>query len=171
MAGHAVSLRKEGPLLKLLSACRRPATFPCRAMGATLQQTVERWQQNAGGAGTKWDENIQSSQADQAGLAIAAKGAMVANFNQAVQSGLWERRIQESGGTQNWKAKSHAKMANYGTGIAAGAPKFQAAMQTWLPIIQSTAQAVRAMPSGTIDLSIARMTQYARALHQARLSR
>lgn len=137
-------------------------------MPATVQQAADRWEQNASGAQSKWSEAIQGTQADQAGRAIAAQGAMAANFARAVSSGFWARRVQESGGTANWKAQSLAKASNYGTGVAAGKGKYQQAMSKWLPIIQANAQAVRSMPSGNLSASIARATQFITLMHQAK---
>ena len=140
-------------------------------MPVTVQQAADRWEQNASGSAGKWSQAIQDTQADQAGRAIAAQGAMAANFAAAVSSGRWARRVQESGGTANWKAQSLAKQANYGTGVAAGKSKYAQAMNTWLPIIQANAQAVRQMPSGSLGASIARATQFITLMAQAKQSR
>lgn len=140
-------------------------------MAVDVATAASRWETGAAGATQKWAEAIQGTQADQAGRAIAAKGALLANFTAAVTSGRWERRIQESGGTANWKAQSQAKAANYGTGVAAGKQKYQTAMQTWLPIIQANAQAVRSMPSGSLAASIARATQFITLMHHAKQTR
>lgn len=132
---------------------------------------ASRWETGASGAQQKWSDSIQGTQADQAGRAIAAQGSMAANFAQAVSSGRWARRVQESGGTANWKAQSLKKAANYGTGVAAGKEKYQSAMQTWLPIIQANAQAVRQMPSGSLAASIARASQFITLMHNAKTNR
>ena len=95
---------------------------------------------------------------------------MLSNFTQAVTSGRWERRIQESGGTGYWKSQSLAKAGNYGTGVQAGKSKYANAMQKWLPIIQANAQAVRSMPSGSLSASIARATQFMTLMAQAKQS-
>lgn len=139
-------------------------------MALTPQQVADRWEAGASGAQTKWQQAIQDTQADQAGRAIAAQGAMLANFSRAVSSGFWQRRIQESGGTANWKAQSIAKAANYGTGVAAGKTKYANAMQRWLPIIYANAAAVRQMPSGSLANSIARATQFITLMANAKQS-
>lgn len=130
-----------------------------------------RWEQGAAGAQQKWSDSIQNTQADQAGRAIAAQGVMAANFAQAVSSGRWARRVQESGGTQNWKSQSAKKAGNYGTGVSAGKDKYQTAMQTWLPITYANAAAVRQMPSGSLAASIARATQFITLMHNAKQNR
>lgn len=137
---------------------------------ATLQQTVERWTQGAQQGTTRYTEGIQGTTVDVVGRAIAAQPKLLANVQQAITSGHWARRLSEVG-TGGWKQAAIAKAGNYATGIAAGASKYQTAMQTWLPIIQGEAQRVQAMPNATFADSLARMTSYATALHNAKLSR
>lgn len=139
-------------------------------MATSPQQGADRWEQGASGAQSRWAEGIQGTTADQAGRAVAAQGAMVANFTQAVSSGRWARRIQESGGTANWKQQSQAKAANYTTGVTAGKSKYLAAAQKWYPITQGIAQQVRQMPSGSIGASVARATAFIQAMHAAKQS-
>lgn len=132
---------------------------------------ASRWETGASGAQQKWSDAIQSTSADQAGRAIAAKGVMAANFANAVASGHWERRVAASGGTANWKQQSVAKAANYSTGVAAGKSKYQSAMQTWLPIIDQAAQAARAIPKTSIAASKQRVAVMIDTLHAAKMSR
>jgi hypothetical protein len=73
-------------------------------------------------------------------------------------------------GTGGWKQATVAKAANYATGIAASGDKYQRAMSTWLPIIQSAAASVQNMPNTSFQDSLNRMTAYATALHNAKLS-
>ena len=54
-------------------------------------------------------------------------------------------------------------------GIAAGAGKYQSAMQTWGPIIDSAASQVASMPNNSFADSLARMNAFATALHNAKL--
>jgi hypothetical protein len=135
---------------------------------ADLQTTVQRWQQSAGTAQTRYTEGIQTTQSDPTQLAVAAQAKLLAGFNDAVQSGRWARNLQ-SGGKAYWQQQSLAKANNYSTGIAAGANAFQSAMQTWLPIINSAAQQVQTMPNNSFADSLARMNAFATALHNAKL--
>lgn len=137
---------------------------------ADLATTVERWASSAGTAQQRYAEGVQASNVDVVGRAIAAKGKLVQGFNEAVSSGRWERRLGEVG-TAGWKTATIAKAANYSVGINAGRNAYQTAMQTWLPIITSAAQTVQAMPNNSFADSLARMTQMATLLHNAKLAR
>lgn len=137
---------------------------------ADLATTVANWVGSAGRAQTRYSAGIQSSTKDQAGLAVAAQGKLLANVTQAISSGYWARRVQEKG-TAYWKAQSLAKASNFGTGFAAGEQNFQQAMQTWLPITMANAATVKSMPSNTFQDSLNRMTQFATLQHNAKLAR
>ena len=137
---------------------------------ADLATTVSRWRDSAAVGQQRYTEGVQATQEDVVGKAIAAQSALLANFTQAVSSGRWARRLGEIGNA-GWKSKTLAKAANYGVGITAGVDEYQRQMQTWLPIIDAAAASVNAMPSGTLAASIARMTAFATALNNAKLSR
>lgn len=135
-----------------------------------LATTVSRWTQSASGAQTRFTEGVQSTTKDPTALAVAAQAKLTAGFNDAVNSGRWARNLQAVGGA-GWKAATVAKANNYSTGISAGTPKFQAAMQTWLPIIQSAAQQVQSMPNNSFSDALARSNAMATLLHNAKLAR
>lgn len=118
----------------------------------------------------RYTEGVQATQKDVVALAVAAQPKLLTNFQQAVQSGFWARRLQARG-TQGWKTQTIAKAANYATGIAAGVADYQSAMQTWLPIIQSAAASVAQMPNTSFQDSLNRMSAFATALHNAKLAR
>jgi len=136
---------------------------------ADLATTVQRWSQSAAQGQTRYQEGVQATQVDVVGRAIAAQPKLLANVQQAITSGRWARRLQEVG-TAGWKSQTLAKATNYATGIAAGQQSYQSAMQTWLPIIQSAAASVQAMPNGSFQDSLNRMTAFATALHNAKLA-
>lgn len=136
---------------------------------ADLATTVQRWRDSAAAGQSRYSEGVQATQVDVVGRAVAAQPKLLTNVQQAISSGRWARRLQEVG-TAGWKSKTLAKAANYATGIAAGADDYQRAMQTWLPIIQSAASSVQAMPNTSFQDSLNRMTAFATALHNAKLS-
>jgi hypothetical protein len=136
---------------------------------ADLATTVSRWEQSASLGQTRYAEGVQATQKDVVGLAIAAQPKLLTNVTQAIQSGRWQRRLAAVG-TAGWKAATLAKQANYAVGIQAGVGNFQSAMQTWLPIIQSAAASVQAMPNTSFQDSLNRMTAFATALHNAKLT-
>lgn len=133
-----------------------------------LATTVSRWQQSAGTAQTRFTEGVQATTKDPTQLAISAKTKLLQGFNDAVQSGRWERNLAAVG-QAGWKTATLAKANNYSTGIQAGAPKFQASMQKWLPIINSASAQVQSMPNNSFADSLARMNAFATMLHNAKL--
>jgi len=135
----------------------------------TLQQTVSNWQTRASSSQTAYTDGIQATTVDVVGNAIAAQSAMVSGFTQAVTSGRWARNLQAVG-TAGWKTASVAKAPNYSTGIQAGVGKYQTAMSTWLPIIDSLAAQAKAMPGGTTANRIARSQFYLTQLAAAKAS-
>jgi len=136
---------------------------------ADLATTVQRWKDAAAMGQARYAEGVQATQVDVVSRAIAAQSKLLTNFNQAVQSGRWAQALSARG-TAGWKAATIAKAANYATGIAAGGEDFQKAMTVWLPIIQSAAASVQAMPNASFADSIARMNAFATALHNAKLA-
>jgi len=137
---------------------------------ADLATTVQRWRDSASAGQLRYAEGVQATTVDVVGRAIAAQPKLLANFQQAVTSGFWARRLGERG-TAGWKAATVAKAANYAVGIAAGVDDYQKAMQTWLPIINSAAASVQGMPNVSFQDALNRMTAYATALHNAKLAR
>ncbi len=135
---------------------------------ADLATTVQRWQQSAGSAQTRFTEGVQGTTKDPTQLAIASQGKLLQAFNESVQSGRWARNLAAVG-QAGWKSATLAKANNYSTGIAASGPKYQAAMSTWLPIINATAQQVSTMPNNSFADSLARMNAFATAMHNAKL--
>jgi hypothetical protein len=133
-------------------------------MAKDLQSVVSSWTNSAGTAQQKFVDGVQNTAADPTQLAIRAQGALVANFTQAVTSGRWAQKLGAVG-KAGWQAATVAKAGNYSTGIAAGAPKYEAAMQTWLPFINQTAASVRNMPSGSLANNLARANAMATALY------
>jgi len=139
-------------------------------MATDLATTVSRWQSSASSAQTRYTEGIQSTTKDPTALATAAQAKLLVGFNDAINSGRWARNLQAVG-AQGWKSAAVAKAANYSTGIAAGVNKYQSAMQTWLPIIQSSAQQVASMPNNSFQDAVNRSVQMMTLLHNAKLAR
>ena len=134
-------------------------------MARSLQDTVAKWQQNAAGAQERYASGIASTQVDVVARAIAQAPAAAANYAAAVTSGRWARALTASGGTANWKAQSQKKAGNYGTGIAAGADKFSAAMGKLLPAIEQIVGSLPARQPGNVGANLQRVAALANALH------
>lgn len=138
-------------------------------MAKTLQQTTDNYKASAPTAQTNYVAGVKASTKPIVQAAVAAQGAMVANFNAAVQSGLWANRLNNVGDAAIRQAAVD-KAGNYSTGITTGATKYGQRMATWLPIIDGAANTVNAMPSGTLAASINRVSQFMTILHNAKLA-
>jgi hypothetical protein len=133
-------------------------------MAKDLAQVVNKYKTNAGAAQGAYTDGINNTTVDPTALAIANQAGMLAGVTQAVTSGFWANRLRAVG-KAGWQAAAIAKAGNYGTGITAGAPKYEAAMTQWLPVIQSTAAAAKAMPGQTVDQRLARATYLGKTLY------
>ena len=135
----------------------------------SLQTTVQNWTQSASTAQPRFVAGVQNTDKDPAQLAIANQNALLANFQNAVNSGLWARRLGNVSKAQ-WQQTTVAKASNYGTGIAAGEAKYQAKMGPVLQVIGQVVSQVDQMPSGTAAANDQRMLFYANAMRQAKAS-
>lgn len=136
-------------------------------MAKSLAQTVQAWTNSGATAQANYVSGIQSSTKPIVQAAIASQGAMVANFNQAVQSGRWASKLSAVGDA-GIKAAAVAKAANFSNGLTQGQAKYQTAMQTWLPIIDAAAANANAMPSGSLAQNLARANAFATSLYNAK---
>lgn len=133
-------------------------------MAKTLQQTIAKWQANATGAEQAWVDGIQNTTEDPTALAAANAAGALAGYTAAINSGFWARQLQAAGRAK-WQGNSVAKRSNYSSGIAAGTSAYSQSMGTWLPIIDSVAQAARAMPGTTLAQRQARATYLSTQLY------
>lgn len=136
-------------------------------MAKSLADTVSAWTNSGATAQANYVKGIQQSTKPIVQAAVNAQGAMVANFNQAVQSGRWAARLGAVGDA-GIKAAAIAKQANFSNGLTQGQQKYQTAMQTWLPIIDAAAANANAMPSGSLSQNLARANAFATALYNAK---
>ena len=68
----------------------------------TAQQAAANWSGSAGRAATSYQQGVEGYNGDWAGATVAQQAVLVANFNQAVNSGLWSQGVQQKG-TAGWK--------------------------------------------------------------------
>jgi hypothetical protein len=131
----------------------------------SLEQVVSKWTTNAGGAQGAYTDGISNTSVDPTALAVANQAGYLSGVQQSVN--LWSANLRKAGKAK-WQAKSLAKAGNYGTGIAAAADDYAAAMGTWLPRITAAGAAAKAMPGQTLDQRIARSAYVARTLYNAK---
>lgn len=131
----------------------------------TPEQAAAKWATNAGAASQTWVEGIQNTNIDVMGRAIAAKGAAAANYQRVMTDGTYEKAVQASGGTGNWKAKTEAKSGNYSTGIQAGAAKQASAIAKILAAEQQIVASLPARVPGNPQANLARVQGVVMGLH------
>lgn len=125
----------------------------------TAQAGADAWSAGVSAAQSKYTSGVQNTNKDVVGLAVAAQGALLANFTQAVTSGEWARRLQARG-TAYWKSTTIAKAANYATGATAGKGNYLNAANQLYPYEAQLQAQIDAMPSGTRADSLARFTAW-----------
>lgn len=136
----------------------------------SAQTAADRWAAAAGQAGTRYAEGVQNTDIDVVGRAIASQNALLTGFADAVNSGLWARRLGAVG-TQGWKQAVAAKgAANYSTGVNAAKAKFTQKIAQVLQVEQGLQQQIQSMPSGTPAANDARMLAWANGMRQAKAS-
>lgn len=128
----------------------------------TAQQAAEAWVASAGKAATNYAAGVQATQADWAGRTKAQRSVMLANLNQAVNDGSWDRGIDRVG-NGGWKSRTVAKIGNFSTGFSAGASRQASAIAK---IVAAEANIVGSLaPRGTYEQNVARSRAMQDQLH------
>ena len=134
----------------------------------SLQATVQAWQAGTGTGTQRYLDGVAATDVDVVGRAIQSQNALLQNFQAAVSSGLWARRLSAVG-TAGWKQAVAAKGGtNWTNGINAGTQKYQNRMQAVLQVEAGLQQQIDAMPSGTPAANDARMLAWANGMRQAK---
>lgn len=130
---------------------------------------AQRWVSGASAGAQRYVDGVQQTQKDPTAAAAAQAQKALANYTQAVSSGLWARRLAEVG-MSGWKQAVAAKGgANFTTGVTAAQNKYQ---QKIGPVLaqEATLQAqIDAMPNSSFADSVARMTAWATGMHNWKL--
>lgn len=129
-------------------------------MAKTAAQAAQKWDASTALGGQTWLTNLEQTTKPIVGAAIAARGAMQANFAASTQpGGQWERNLSAVGDA-GIKAAAQAKAGNYATGVQQGQPKFLAAITKIIAFEQAGLPAIYSMPSGTTAAGIARASAW-----------
>jgi len=128
----------------------------------TAQQASSNWSGASVRATSDYVAGVQSTQKDQAALAVAQQATLRANFLAAVDSGRWAQGVQRRG-TAYWKSQTEAKSGNYSSGYSAGAANYAAAAAK---VMQAIAQGVANLPPrGDLNQNLQRSASLATYLH------
>lgn len=130
----------------------------------TPQEYAEKWSRRTSAAGADMQRGIERTQQAPGALAAAAQPALVANWNNAIQSGRWAKRVAGVS-LQDWKTATISKGVPR---VAQGAQQAQSKMatvaQSLLPAVDAAAAQARAIPKVTIEDSVNRAATYMRAM-------
>lgn len=131
------------------------------AVKATAATAAENWSNNFGAAGTKYTAGINAVTVAPGQLAAAQKNAYVTNVTAAAN--IWAAKVAAVD-LNTWKtAATTTGAARLATGATKGAPKMQAFMTNFLPVLSTV---VGGLPArGTFEQNLQRFTSYAQALH------
>jgi hypothetical protein len=136
----------------------------------SAQVVADRWANATSTGSQRYLDGVAQTDIDVVGRAIAAKGALVNNFNNAVNNGTWERRLGAVG-TQGWKASVAAKGGQaYTNGVTAAKAKFQQRMGLVLQYEAGLQSQIQSMPSGSPAANDARMLAWSNGMRQAKAS-
>lgn len=98
--------------------------------------------------------------------AAEAEELLIQRFTEAVRGGKWKQNVMGVS-LEEWKRKFIEKgVDRVGPGIDAAKEKTIKSAEKLLANVDTASAEVRAMPKGTIDDSINRMTTYSRRMHE-----
>lgn len=127
-------------------------------------QTGQKWQQNYGNSQAALTSGVNAPRRSPTQAAIAQKSAMVAGFNQSVQSGVWETNLTRAGDPAWASGMKQYAATGLQNGAAKGAARVNAYANTVGPQVM---QQVAALPArgapGTNQQRSANLNNY---MHQ-----
>lgn len=130
------------------------------------QEYAEKWARRLRGATEDIRRGVERVDTAPGELAAAQQDAMLQNFVESVNSGLWASRVRGVS-LQDWKEATITKgIQRIGAGVEAAQPKMARIAAELLPAVDAAAAAARAMPKVTLEDSIARMTTFVREMHR-----
>ena len=132
----------------------------------TPTEYAEKWARRLQGATEDIRRGVTKVTTAPGESAAAQQDALLANFADSVNSGLWARRVRGVS-LQEWQAATIDKgIGRIPAGVTAAQPKMAAMAAELLPAVDAAAEAARALPKGSIEQSIARMTTFVREMHR-----
>ena len=127
-------------------------------------QWTTNWTGSAGKAATNYQSGVEAYNGDWAGATTAQQATMQSNWLASISNGSWAAGVQAVG-TNGWKQRTVAKMANYGVGFQAGASNYSTAAGKLQPFLVNAVASLP--PRGDINANLQRSAALAMALHQA----
>jgi hypothetical protein len=128
----------------------------------TAAQAASNWTGSQARATTAYNAGVQAFSGDWAAATTRQQAVMVANWSQAVNSGIWANGVTRTG-TQGWKSATEAKAGNYTTGFSAGGQNFSSAIAKVINALQSGVASLP--PRGDINQNLQRANALALYMH------
>lgn len=132
----------------------------------TPQEYAEKWARRLRGATEDIRRGVERVDTAPGELAVQNQDALLQNFVDSVNSGLWAARTRAVS-LQDWKQATIDKgIPRIGQGVESAQPKMAAMAAELLPAVDAAAAAARALPKVTLEDSIQRMTTFVREMHR-----
>ena len=130
----------------------------------SAQEITQKWQQRTSAATEEYKKGVQSVQVAPGELAAAASQKALLNYQEAINSGRFAKRVR-SVSLEAWKtAASEKGAARIASGVQAAGAKTTGFWQEFLPHLQSVQSQVNSMPNVTLEDGIQRAVANMRGL-------
>lgn len=132
----------------------------------TPQEYAEKWARRLKASSEDVRRGIDRVSVAPGEAAAANQEALLTNFVDSVNSGLWAARVRGVS-LQEWKAAAKDKgIPRIAQGVDAAGPKMVAIAGPLLEAVDAAAAAANALPKVTLEDSIQRMTTFVREMHR-----
>lgn len=130
----------------------------------TPEQFAEKWARRLQGATEDIRRGVAATREAPGEAAARSQDALLANFMESVNSGLWATRVRGVS-LQDWqRATTEKGIARIPQGVQAAQPRMTRIAQELLPAVDAAAAAARALPKVTLEDSIQRATTFIREM-------
>ena len=130
----------------------------------TPAQYAEKWGRRLRGAGEDIRRGIERVDKAPGVAAAASQELMLQKVTEAVNSGLWAKRVA-SVSLDDWKKSALEKgVPRIPAGVEAATEKMEKIAEELLPAVDAAAAAANALPKGTLEDSIARSAMFMREM-------
>lgn len=147
-----------------------PFILPLFGMAkVTPEEYAEKWGRRMKGSTEDIRRGVEKVTTAPGVAAAKAQILMLQKLTEAINSGLWAARVSAIS-LEDWKkAFTDLGINRISAGVDAALPKQAAMASKLLAAVDSAAAKANAMPKGTIEDSINRMTTYVREMHKAKI--
>jgi len=131
----------------------------------TPQEYAEKWARRLSGSTEDIRRGIAKVSVAPGELAAAQQDAMLTNVVASINSGLWANRVRCVSLGDWQKAATEKGIPRIAVGVTAAEPKMARIAGPLLQAVDESAAISNALPKGTLEDSINRMTTFVREMH------